>query len=359
MNVRARFGDPAAGGERRERGGQAYQEIATAQNAANVEASVAELNALQASLRDKLTALGDAGDDRSVENERANLSEQLAELETTAGKIQADAAVYGAGIDRSFRQSAGGSSISDSPVARRWSSVCWASSLGLVGAFWRSERVRVIDSTDDAADVLDAPLLGVLPRHPSDTPAAAAPVLTAPQSAEARQHQFIASSLALVSRDSHPRALLLTSPEARQSHVRGSAQPRALGRSGRANGDPRRCGLRQGPDPTAGRRGSPGCVRPGQPERISASTASSGLPGPGRSRRWPADSSRRVSRTTAARRPSPRRWRRSSPNLQQEADLLVIDGPALLHSPGGMKLAAVVDGVVLARVTGNDLDTDA
>ena len=34
-------------------------------------------------------------------------------------------------------------------------------------------------------------------------------------------------------------------------------------------------------------------------------------------------------------------------NLQQEADLLVIDAPPLLASPGGMKLAAVVDGVVL------------
>ena len=38
---------------------------------------------------------------------------------------------------------------------------------------------------------------------------------------------------------------------------------------------------------------------------------------------------------------------RSSQNLQQEADLLVIDAPPLLAGPGGIKLAAVVDGVVL------------
>jgi Mrp family chromosome partitioning ATPase len=33
--------------------------------------------------------------------------------------------------------------------------------------------------------------------------------------------------------------------------------------------------------------------------------------------------------------------------LQQEADLVVVDGPSLGNSPGGLKLAALVDGVIL------------
>ena len=44
------------------------------------------------------------------------------------------------------------------------------------------------------------------------------------------------------------------------------------------------------------------------------------------------------------------------PHLQQEADLVVIDGPPLRESPGGMKLAAAVDGVVLVVRRGATLE---
>jgi Mrp family chromosome partitioning ATPase len=42
--------------------------------------------------------------------------------------------------------------------------------------------------------------------------------------------------------------------------------------------------------------------------------------------------------------------------LQQEADLVFVDGPPLRESPGGMKLAAAVDGVVLVVRRGTTLD---
>src|SRR5215207_9399326 len=76
------------------------------------------------------------------------------------------------------------------------------------GAFWRSENVRVVDSADDAAGSLDAPLLGVLPRHRAHSAAAAARVVTARDSPEARDYEFIASTLALATRESEARVLL-------------------------------------------------------------------------------------------------------------------------------------------------------
>ena len=79
---------------------------------------MAQLNELRASLREKLNALPDAEGSSSVEGEQASLSEQLAELETTAGKIQADAAVYRAGIDR-IAQATEGNPISTRRAARR------------------------------------------------------------------------------------------------------------------------------------------------------------------------------------------------------------------------------------------------
>ena len=148
----------------------------------------------RASLREKLNALPDAKWLVGGEQAEGNLSEQLAELETTAGKIQADAAVYEAGIDR-IAQATEGNPISDTPRRKAVIFGLLGLILGLVGAFWRSERVRVIDGGEDAADAIGAPLLGELPRHPTDTPTAAAPVLTAPQSAEAQQYQFIAAAL--------------------------------------------------------------------------------------------------------------------------------------------------------------------
>jgi Mrp family chromosome partitioning ATPase len=82
----------------------------------------------------------------------------------------------------------------------------------IIVAFWRSERTRVVNGADDASGSLDAPLLGVISTNGPRTPAAAAPVVTAPDSAAAREHHFIASKLALLGGDSEPRMIMVTSP---------------------------------------------------------------------------------------------------------------------------------------------------
>ena len=318
---------------------QAYQDVATAQ-AATVEATVAQLNELRASLREKLNALPDAM--MSMENEQANLSEQLAELETTAGKIQADAAVYGAGIDR-IAQATEGNPISDTPRRKAVIFGLLGLILGLVGAFWRSERVRVIDGGEDAADAIGAPLLGELPRHPRTRRRPLHPFSRLLNRQRPGQYHSSLRPCSEVARESHPRALLVTSPEGK-GLIHHSAQSGALGRSGR-----RRTAILVDAAGTV-------TATPGRRRALGLSDLVSQIK-IGLDVNFVTAWSRLIDWEAAIRaRRRIEQWplRRRVPahgevlaNLQQEADLLVIDAPPLLASPGGIKLAAVVDGVVL------------
>ena len=216
LTVRVRFEDPTEAANVVNAVIQAYQNVATAQMQAQVEASVAQLTELEADLRQRLLALSEDGNEDSdplVQSERTSLSGELAELQTRAGQIRADAAVYGAGIERVEPAVAPELPVSETP--RRMAAVFGLLGFiaALIGAFWRSERAQVIDSSDDAAGAVDAPLLGVLSTHQARTATAAAPVVTAPDSSPAREHQFVASKLALLGRESEPRVVLVTSPD--------------------------------------------------------------------------------------------------------------------------------------------------
>jgi len=214
ITIRARVEDPALAAEVANAVTRAYQDAAAAQVQADVEASVAQLAKLEADLRRRLTRLRTADTDPRVQAERDALGDELVNLQTRAGQIRADAAVYGAGIERVERAFPSEQPVSNSP--RRSAAIFGLLGFiaALVWAFWRSERVQVVDNSDDATGAADAPLLGALPSHPADTATAAAPVVTAPGSSAARDHQFIAASLALLGRESQPRVLLVTSPEA-------------------------------------------------------------------------------------------------------------------------------------------------
>jgi Mrp family chromosome partitioning ATPase len=337
VTIRASFEDPQQAADVANAVTQAYQDVAAAKIAANVEASVAQLTDLQASLEERLRA--DVN-----ETERNDLTAQVTDLQAKAGQIRADAAVFGAGVDRVVQASPPEVPISDSPRRKAVIFGLLGFIAALIAAFWRSEKMQVIESPDDAAGSVGAPLLGVLPRHPSDTPAAAAPVLTAPQSAEARQYQFIAASLALITRESHPRALLVTSPEG------GTASSiTALNLALSAAQDERTAILVDAAGTVTPLLGAEG--RWGLSDLVSQIKI--GLDVNLRDSLVPVDRLGGL-RFVPAGVSSNGRSAAESPhmakvlaNLQQEADLLVIDAPPLLASPGGMKLAAVVDGVVL------------
>ena len=191
---------------------QAYQDSAAAQVNAQVEATVGQLAELEAELRQRLTALEEDDTGSETEAERSSLSEELADLQTRAGQIRTDAAVYGSGVERIEQAVAPELPVSDSP--RRTAAIFGLLGFiaALIGAFWRVERVQVVDRSTDAAGAVNAPLLGELSSHQAPAAPAAAAVVTAPDSSMAREQQFIASRVALLGRESEPRVVLVTSP---------------------------------------------------------------------------------------------------------------------------------------------------
>jgi Mrp family chromosome partitioning ATPase len=212
ITVRARFNDPAEAANVVNAVLQAYEGLSARQANAKVEAAVAQLAELEAELRERLEALDEDDASRATEAERNGLSEELADLQTKAGQIRTDAAVYGTGVDRIEPAVPPEQPVSDSP--RRTAVIFGLLGFiaALIGAFWRVERVRVVDRSADAAGVVNAPLLGELSSHQARTAPGAAPVVTAPDSAAAREHQFIASRVALLGRESEPQVVLVTSP---------------------------------------------------------------------------------------------------------------------------------------------------
>jgi Mrp family chromosome partitioning ATPase len=346
VTVRSRFDDARRAANVVNAVAEAYREVSEENVDKRVAVSVAHLRRLEADLRAHLAALPSTLEDPSVAEERDSLSAQIAAIQEKDGQIRTDAAVYPSGIDRIDLARPPETPISDSPRRR-------AVILGLLGfiaalvvAFWRGERVRVIDSAGDAAGAVDAPLLGVLPRHPADTGAAAAPVITAPESSAAKEHQFIASTLALVSGENETRVLLVTSPE--RGHAKSVT---ALNVALSAALDQRSVilvDLDASGELTSLLHAD---NRSGVSDLLAHSAAGDFALSDYAAPTKAVDGFRFVpaGRTTAYGRAAAEapQIAKVLAQLQQEADFIVVDGPPLLESPGGMKLAAAVDGVVL------------
>jgi polysaccharide biosynthesis transport protein len=349
VTVRARFEDPTAASEVVNAVIQSYQNVAAAQLQAEVEASVAQLAELEKDLRQRLRALSEEDTDPDVQSERDSLSAELADLQTRAGQIRADAAVYGAGIERIDPAVAPEQPVSQSP--RRMAVVLGLLGFiaALIGAFWRSEQAQAINSADDAAEAVGAPLLGVTSPSHARTATAAAAVVTAPDSAAAQEHQFIASKLALMGRESEPRVVLVTSPRdtagksvtalnlalsaAQDQRAVILADIDAAGWLSRLLGADDKCGVS---DLIA--RSSDGDVVVG--DCVAVVDELSVVHG---FRFIPAGTAAGDGAGTTVTPQLAKLLAR----LLQEADLIVLDGPPLLRVPVGSRLAAVADGVVL------------
>jgi Mrp family chromosome partitioning ATPase len=349
VTVRARFEDPTAAAEVVNAVIQAYQNVAAARLQAQVEASVAQLAELEANLRERLLALSeeDPGDPL-VQSQLDSLSAELTDLQMRAGQIRADAAVYGAGIERVDPAVAPEQPVSQSP--RRMAVVLGLLGFiaALIGAFWRSEQAQAINSADDAAGAVGAPLLGVTSPSQARTAAAAAAVVTAPGSAAAQEHQYIASKLALMGRESEPRVVLVTSPQdtagksvtALNLAMSAALDQRAViladidgvGRLTRLLGADDKCGISDLIE-----RSSDGDVVIGDFVAVVDELSVDGF------RFIPVGRAAADGGGTTAAPQLAKLLAR----LQQEADLIVLDGPPLLWVPASSKLATDADGVVL------------
>ena len=352
VTVRARDDDPTQAADVVNAVMQAYQDVAAAELEAQVEASLAQLAELEANLEERLEAVSEDedSDDPLVQSLRTSLSNEITGLQTRAGQIRADSAVYGTGVERVYPAAAPELPVSETP--RRMAAVFGA--LGFIAAiivaFWRSERTRVVNGADDASGPLDTPLLGVISTNGPRTPAAAAPVVTAPDSAAAREHQFIASKLSLLGGDSEPRVIMVTSPgetPGKSVAALNLALSTALDRRTVILAD---VDARGWLTDLLGARGKSGISdllawsAYGDVVIDDCVAAVDELPTFDSFRFIPAGTvAGEGGKTTAGGA----QMSKLLAKLLQEADIIVLDGPAFLESPAATRLAADADGVVL------------
>jgi Mrp family chromosome partitioning ATPase len=335
---------------------KAYEEVGDKRVKQDAATSIAALRKLDDQLTARLNALPD-GNSPSAQAARSALSNQLADVEAKEGEIQADAEKFGAGIERIDAARQPEIPITDTPRRRALIFGLLGLVAALVYAFWRGERTRLIDNADDAAAAANVPLLGVLPRHPTDTAPAAAPVLSAPGSPAARDYEFIASTLSLTARDSEQRVIVVTSLEA------GRAKSVTALNIALSAAEDQRTTILLDAEP-AGLLTN--LLRARASRGVSDLVALSGA-GLGFGLRdgstAPIEGLEWLHFVPAGTRESTGRDTADSPQLakvlvqlQQEADLVFVDGPALRERPGGLKLAAAVDGVILVVHRGTRLE---
>ena len=339
---------------------EAYQDIATEQLEAQVDASIAQLAELEANLRARLLALSEDEDsnDPLVQSQRNSISAELTDLQTRAGQIRADAAVYGTGIERVDPAVAPEIPVSETP--RRMAAVFGMLGFiaALIVAFWRGERTQAVNGSDDASGALGTPLLGTMSSIETRNAAAAAPVVTAPGSGAAREHQFIASKLALLGRESAPQVLLVTSPRdtpGKSVSALNLALSAALDHRTVILADIDAAGWLTDFLGASGKRGISDLIdRSAEGDVVldDCVAAIDGLP--------PVDGFRFIPAGTAAeegsRTTSPPRMAKLLAQLLQEADFIVLDGPPLLEAPAATRLAADADGIVLVVPRGTKLE---
>ena len=356
VNVSARTGDPATAAAIVNAVAKAYEEVADKRVKQDAAESIAALQKLEAQLSARLDDLP-AGDSPSAEAARAAISGQLVNVQAKQGQIQADATKFGAGIERIGEARPPEFPISDSPRRRAVIFGLLGLIAGLVLAFWRGERVRLVDRAEDAAAAVNAPLLGEAPKHAADTAAAASPVFAEPGSPAAREYGFIASTLSLAATEGERRLIVVTSPDAGRAKsltALNLALSAAQDQRSTVLLDVEPAGLLTGLLRANATRGASDLVA------LSAAGFGVGLrdgsTSPIEGLEWfhfvPSGTRELNGRDTAE---SPQ-LAKVLVQIQQEADLVFVDGPALRERPGGLKLAAAADGVLLVVPRGTRLE---
>lgn len=194
---------------------QGYQDEVTAEVQANAEAAIAELEQSAGELEARVNALEQgldgAPDSAVAQAERDAAVSQLITLQSRADQIAVDAALYGAGVEL-FEQA----ELPEGPAQPRpLRNAAVAAVLGVMAAsafaWWRAERTQTADRRQDAARVLGAPLLGVIPEFSAVGVTDAVPTQSSPQSVAAEAYQFIIASLEFALEAGGGSSVLLTS----------------------------------------------------------------------------------------------------------------------------------------------------
>lgn len=335
---------------------EAYQDLVAGEVQANANAAIAELERtraeLQAEIDDLEVAIAADSDNVSIRSERDAVVAEVISLDSRANQIAVDAALYGSGV-QVFEPA----DLPNSPAQPRpLRNAAVGGFLGLLGAtayaWWLGQRRLVADSRHDAAPVLRAPLLGVVPDLARLGSTGKAPTLTEPASAGAETYNFVASSLEHTIVEQQAAVLLVTSPGPAEGKTQTALNLAvALGRGGRrvvlVDADERARGLSR----WAQLNGAKGLTDLGN--GVPIDQLGRHLVGPSGASLLVIPAGSAVDHAAGYFRSSG--FRAALTALREQGDVIVMDSPPLLAVADASTVAASADGVVLVVEQGTPL----
>lgn len=331
----------------------AYDQLSREDLAAQAERSSAELFALRAQVQQRVdqAEAGIAADpsNTALAAEREAAVVQLSAVQSRIDQINVEVALFGSAVQRIERAQPAGAPSEPRPARN----AALAAAVGLLAAvlacWWRAEHRQLADSGDDAAPVLGAPLLGVVPEW---TTAAAARQALGPSPAEAEAYQFIAGSLESAAARRGATSVLVTSARPAEGKT-ATTMHLALA----AASDSRRLVLvdaderRQGLTKLTAVRPDPGLTDLADPRRSFDSCAVK-LDTSGADLRFVPVGTRLDEPASFFRSKG---FHRALSQITEHADLVLIDSPPALAVSDTSAIAGVVDGVIIVVRRGTPL----
>jgi Mrp family chromosome partitioning ATPase/capsular polysaccharide biosynthesis protein len=343
----------------------AYQDNVRATQLRRVERAVEELERSAEDIESQIAALlassDEAGEDLATDvgaNQIAGqigvLTQRLVEIDALSQQLQVDARLFGSGVEFAEPAEPPGAPVSPRPRRTAVASALLAGLIASALAYWLAGRGHRIESRDEPATVLDAPLLGVLPTYkPPDQVTLGQRTSLEPRTTEA--YRFVYSSLDATLRELGATSVMITSAGAASGKTETSLQVAATAaRRGQrvllVDGDVRMRGLSTflRATTTPGLLDLAGSRKAGPPDSLVLS--------------YPLRDDRKLDVLTAGRGSSSddhldESWfGEAFRQLVESYDLVIVDSPPLLAVADTATIAGHVDTIVLVVRERSDVE---
>lgn len=336
---------------------EAYQQLERANTLQNAEAATAELRQTLDQIRGQIEALNGqltlgSGDEALGAQRDALLGEQFT-LQSRIQQLNTDAALVGSGVELYEEAKVPEAPVSPKPLRDG----LLAAVLGFMGAgalaWFLAERTQSADRRQDAARVLQAPLLGEVPDFEVVGQTGSTPAIDAPTSPAGEAYQFLVGSVEHALAQAGGSTVLLTSAKPGDGKtVTALNLAVAMARDGRrvvlVDADERARGLSRRMD----RLDAPGmvdlasddvevddCILTvpiGEGTRLRLLPAGKALEDPAAFFRTPG-------------------FRKATAKFKNAGEILLVDSPPLLAVADTSAIAAQADGIVLVVDRGTQL----